>query len=238
MGSRGPASGPRKRPNRVAETSPMKAPDAFRTISEVAEELDLPQHVLRFWETRFKQIRPMKRGGGRRYYRPEDIDLLRGVRLLLYGEGFTIRGVQRLLKDKGVAFVVAVGQTGSVQTVTAAERAPEPKGYPTQRHRWRGSGRRRCDRAENGAAPPAPMAEGRLAPPPAGPIIDAARRGICAPAAPGADGGEAAQDRGGAFRADGGKAAARRGCVEARPAIEPVAGRHYSRASSERGAAW
>ena len=106
-----------------------KAPDAFRTISEVAGDLDLPQHVLRFWETRFSQIKPMKRGGGRRYYRPEDIDLLRGIRLLLYGEGFTIRGVQRLLKEKGVAFVVSVGQTGSVQTVTAAAEggAPAPK---------------------------------------------------------------------------------------------------------------
>jgi DNA-binding transcriptional MerR regulator len=99
----------------------MKAPDAFRTISEVASDLDLPQHVLRFWETRFSQIKPMKRGGGRRYYRPEDIDLLRGIRLLLYGEGFTIRGVQRLLKDKGVGFVVSVGQSGSVQTVTASD---------------------------------------------------------------------------------------------------------------------
>jgi DNA-binding transcriptional MerR regulator len=99
----------------------MKAPDAFRTISEVAGDLDLPQHVLRFWETRFVQIKPMKRGGGRRYYRPEDIDLLRGIRLLLYGEGFTIRGVQRLLKEKGVSFVVAAGQTGSVETVTAAQ---------------------------------------------------------------------------------------------------------------------
>ncbi len=111
----------RKRPSSVSDATSRKAPDAFRTISEVAEELELPQHVLRFWETRFTQIKPMKRGGGRRYYRPEDVDLLRGVRLLLYGEGFTIRGVQRLLKDKGVAFVVEVGQTGSVQTVTAAE---------------------------------------------------------------------------------------------------------------------
>ena len=99
----------------------MKGPDAFRTISEVAEELDLPQHVLRFWETRFSQIRPMKRGGGRRYYRPDDVDLLRGIRLLLYGEGFTIKGVQRLLREKGVTFVSAVGQTGSVETVTAAD---------------------------------------------------------------------------------------------------------------------
>jgi len=83
----------------------QKAPDAFRTISEVAEELDLPQHVLRFWETRFSQIKPMKRGGGRRYYRPDDISLLRGIRHLLYGEGYTIKGVQRILKDQGVRFV-------------------------------------------------------------------------------------------------------------------------------------
>ena len=87
-----------------------KAPDAFRTISEVAEELDLPQHVLRFWETRFSQIRPMKRGGGRRYYRPEDIDLLRGIRHLLYGDGYTIRGVQRILREQGVRTVQSVGQ--------------------------------------------------------------------------------------------------------------------------------
>lgn len=103
----------------------MKAPDAFRTISEVAEELDLPQHVLRFWETRFRQIHPMKRGGGRRYYRPDDVDLLRGIRLLLYGEGFTIKGVQRLLKEKGIGFVTAVGQTGSVETVTLDETGNE-----------------------------------------------------------------------------------------------------------------
>jgi DNA-binding transcriptional MerR regulator len=106
----------------------MKAPDAFRTISEVAEELDLPQHVLRFWETRFSQIKPMKRGGGRRYYRPEDVDLLRGVRLLLYSEGFTIRGVQRLLKEKGVAYVAEVGQTGSAAgaSAEAAEADAQP----------------------------------------------------------------------------------------------------------------
>ena len=82
-----------------------KSADAFRTISEVAEELDLPQHVLRFWETRFTQIRPLKRGGGRRYYRPDDIDLLRAIRHLLYGEGYTIKGVQRLLKDLGARTV-------------------------------------------------------------------------------------------------------------------------------------
>jgi DNA-binding transcriptional MerR regulator len=87
-----------------------KAPDAFRTISEVADDLDLPQHVLRFWESRFPQIRPMKRGGGRRYYRPEDIDLLRGIRHLLYGEGYTIRGVQRILREQGLRTVQSVGQ--------------------------------------------------------------------------------------------------------------------------------
>jgi DNA-binding transcriptional MerR regulator len=110
-----------------------KAPDAFRTISEVAGDLDLPQHVLRFWETRFTQIKPMKRGGGRRYYRPEDVDLLRGIRLLLYGEGFTIRGVQRLLKEKGVGFVVDVGQTGTVQTVTAAEGGETERPAPSRK---------------------------------------------------------------------------------------------------------
>ncbi|HEY8333084.1 MAG TPA: MerR family transcriptional regulator, partial [Tardiphaga sp.] len=82
-----------------------KAPDAFRTISEVAGDLDIPQHVLRFWETRFTQIKPMKRSGGRRYYRPDDVDLLRGIRRLLYGEGYTIRGVQRILKENGIKAV-------------------------------------------------------------------------------------------------------------------------------------
>jgi DNA-binding transcriptional MerR regulator len=92
-----------------------KAPDAFRTISEAAEELDLPQHVLRFWESRFREIKPMKRGGGRRFYRPDDIDLLRGIRHLLYGEGYTIRGVQRILREQGIKFVQAVWQEGAVQ---------------------------------------------------------------------------------------------------------------------------
>ena len=75
-----------------------KSPEAFRTISEVAEEMDLPQHVLRFWETRFPQIKPLKRGGGRRYYRPDDVDLLRAVKQLLYCEGYTIKCVQKLLR--------------------------------------------------------------------------------------------------------------------------------------------
>lgn len=87
-----------------------KSPDAFRTISEVATELDVPQHVLRFWETKFSQIKPLKRAGGRRYYRPGDVDLIRGIQVLLYGDGYTIKGVQRILKDQGIRFVVDNGR--------------------------------------------------------------------------------------------------------------------------------
>jgi DNA-binding transcriptional MerR regulator len=87
-----------------------KSPDAFRTISEVADDLDVPQHVLRFWETRFAHIKPLKRGGGRRYYRPDDVDLLKGIRQLLYGRGYTIKGVQRILKEDGIRFVQSVGR--------------------------------------------------------------------------------------------------------------------------------
>jgi DNA-binding transcriptional MerR regulator len=79
----------------------IKSPEAFRTISEVSKDLSLPQHVLRFWETKFVQIKPIKRGGGRRYYRPEDVDLLRGIKNLLYNDGYTIRGVQKVIKENG-----------------------------------------------------------------------------------------------------------------------------------------
>jgi DNA-binding transcriptional MerR regulator len=85
-----------------------KSPEAYRTIREVADSLDLPQHVLRFWETRFPQIRPLKRAGGRRYYRPEDIERLRLIRRLLYDEGYTIKGVQKLFKEQGVQALSAV----------------------------------------------------------------------------------------------------------------------------------
>ena len=103
-----------------------KAPEAFRTISEVANDLDLPQHVLRFWETRFQQIKPLKRGGGRRYYRPDDIDLLRGIRHMLYSEGYTIRGAQRILKDHGIKFVQNVWRAGAPQPARASQ-AVEPE---------------------------------------------------------------------------------------------------------------
>jgi DNA-binding transcriptional MerR regulator len=87
-----------------------KGPEAFRTISEAAEELSVPQHVLRFWETKFAFIRPMKRAGGRRFYRPHDIAVLKGVRRLLHDEGYTIKGVQRLHREQGIARLIAAGQ--------------------------------------------------------------------------------------------------------------------------------
>ncbi|MDX5359797.1 MAG: MerR family transcriptional regulator [Alphaproteobacteria bacterium] len=111
-----------------------KSPEAFRTISEVAAELEVPQHVLRFWETRFGQVRPLKRSGGRRYYRPEDIELLRGIRTLLYSEGLTIRGVQKILKEQGVRHVSDIGR-GMVDgadavAAAAAEAVPQPRPAP------------------------------------------------------------------------------------------------------------
>lgn len=102
---------------------PQKSTQAFRTISEVADDLDLPQHVLRFWETKFKQISPMKRGGGRRYYRPEDVELLRAIKALLHFDGYTIKGVQKLLSSGGLNSLSAASDTASTQE-TAVEPAP------------------------------------------------------------------------------------------------------------------
>src|SRR6195256_5202160 len=99
----------------AAYAFPHKSAEAFRTISEVAVELDVPQHVLRFWEGRFTQIKPVKRAGGRRYYRPEDVDLLRGIRTLLYGEGFTIKGVQKILRDRGHRHVAELGREKALE---------------------------------------------------------------------------------------------------------------------------
>jgi DNA-binding transcriptional MerR regulator len=116
-----------------------KTVDAFRTISEAAEEIGVPQHVLRFWETKFSFVRPMKRAGGRRFYRPQDIAVLRGVRTLLHDEGYTIKGVQRLHKEQGVRRLMASGQPageplGDIEPVVELEAfeiddeigAPEP----------------------------------------------------------------------------------------------------------------
>jgi DNA-binding transcriptional MerR regulator len=97
-----------------------KAPDAFRTISEVAEDLDLPQHVLRFWETRFPQIKPLKRGGGRRYYRPDDVMLLKGIRHLLYGEGYTIKGVQRIIREQGARHIMNLWHDSQNEAISDA----------------------------------------------------------------------------------------------------------------------
>ncbi len=110
-----------------------KAADAFRTISEVAEDLDVPKHVLRFWEARFPQIKPMKRGGGRRYYRPADLDLLRGIRHLLHDEGYTIKGVQKILREQGLDAVKTCWQPGKqldapAARVTAASQVAEVRG--------------------------------------------------------------------------------------------------------------
>ena len=102
-----------------------KSPEAFRTISEAAEELDVPQHVLRFWETKFSFIRPMKRAGGRRFYRPQDLAVLKGVRRLLHDEGYTIKGVQKLHKEQGVRRLLAVAQVevvpGAIETSGLSE---------------------------------------------------------------------------------------------------------------------
>lgn len=104
-----------------------KARDAFRTIGEVSEELDVPKHVLRFWESRFPQIKPMKRGGGRRFYRPEDVALLRGIHHLLHRSGYTIKGVQRILREDGVDHVkLADGMSAPL----AAARPPVADGPP------------------------------------------------------------------------------------------------------------
>jgi DNA-binding transcriptional MerR regulator len=102
-----------------------KGPEAFRTISEAADELNVPQHVLRFWETKFTFIRPMKRAGGRRFYRPSDIAVLQGVRRLLHDEGYTIKGVQRLHREQGVRRLVAAGQGGGVRAPAAESGLPQ-----------------------------------------------------------------------------------------------------------------
>lgn len=128
------ATHPDSRPRPV-----VKSAAAFRTISEVSAELDVPQHVLRFWETKFPQIRPLKRGGGRRYYRPEDVDLLRRIQSLLYREGYTIKGVQRLLREARPASEPEGAEAEHAepdlpeQAEAAAPQAPRPPLDETRR---------------------------------------------------------------------------------------------------------
>lgn len=110
----------------VDDARAEKAPGAFRTISEVADELDIPAHVLRFWESKFTQLNPMKRGGGRRYYRPVDVALLRGIRAMLYDEGLTIKGLQKVFRERGQRHVVAVGEGLEVAASVEDDDAPPP----------------------------------------------------------------------------------------------------------------
>ena len=112
-----------------ATRSGEKSPTAFRTISEVSDHLEVPQHVLRFWETKFTQVRPMKRGGGRRYYRPEDVELLRRIRKLLYADGYTIKGVQKLLRE-GAVKLDRKAQTVEVQPPAKDMEETENEGAP------------------------------------------------------------------------------------------------------------
>ena len=118
-----------------------KTQDAFRTIGEVAEALDLPQHVLRFWETKFSQIRPVKRAGGRRYYRPEDVQLVAAIRVLLYSEGYTIRGVQRILKEQGARALIAASRANGRALRAGARRRSRSRRRRAANRRWRTSTR-------------------------------------------------------------------------------------------------
>src|SRR5271157_1783146 len=108
-----------------------KSPEAFRTIREVADAMALPQHVLRFWETRFPQIRPLKRAGGRRYYRPDDVERLRLIKRLLYDEGYTIKGVQRLFKEQGVQALTSGGVEPRPAFAGGEPAAPQPGPGPS-----------------------------------------------------------------------------------------------------------
>lgn len=124
-----------------------KSPEAFRTISEAAEELDVPAHVLRFWESKFPQISPLKRAGGRRFYRPQDIVLLRGIKRLLYENGFTIKGARKFIKDHGTATVLEVGAGEDVAAPQAVDASDVESPRPGRRVKPRpeGSPRRALD---------------------------------------------------------------------------------------------
>jgi DNA-binding transcriptional MerR regulator len=145
-----------------------KAVGAYRTISEVGDELDIPQHVLRFWETRFPQIKPMKRSGGRRYYRPADVLLLKGIRRLLYGEGYTIKGVQRILATQGAGVVQRAGGASGEELADIAEAEPASSGLADVVERVRAAALLEEDAETRSEAEPEPIpaAEAAAAPEP------------------------------------------------------------------------
>lgn len=134
------SSQPVEAPSTRSSRRSRKSASAFRTISEVANELDVQQHVLRFWETKFSQVRPLKRGGGRRYYRPEDVALLKSIHHLLYTEGYTIKGVQKLLREQGKNAVVQNNKPATDKPVegagasVSAPMAPKPQVAVTEQH--------------------------------------------------------------------------------------------------------
>ena len=138
-----------------------KAAEAFRTIGEVADELDVPKHVLRFWEGKFPQIRPMKRGGGRRYYRPEDMELLRGIRHLLHAEGYTIKGVQKILREQGVDQVKVITRA-AIEAATAGARGRRKARNDAQSGRGKLSA---APASDTGTAVVAPLASSATATP-------------------------------------------------------------------------
>ena len=167
-----------------------KGPEAFRTISEVAAELDLPQHVLRFWETKFAQVKPIKRAGGRRYYRPGDIELLRGIRSLLYGEGYTIRGVQRILREQGARKVIGLARGEPLTDIPPDEPGPrdEPRfdfededDAPPVRPGRAVLAARAVDAAEEAEAEEAEQDDGEPVPPPRRRPPDAGGAAVSAP---------------------------------------------------------
>lgn len=127
-----------------------KSADAFRTISEVSTELDVPKHVLRFWEQRFKQLKPLKRGGGRRFYRPEDVELIKGIKTLLNRDAYTIRGVQRILKEQGVEIVKRLASGDAAALLAAAPVLGEGASPPAPKER-RTASSRKPQRARNEA---------------------------------------------------------------------------------------
>jgi DNA-binding transcriptional MerR regulator len=126
-----------------------KSADAFRTISEVSTELDVPKHVLRFWEQRFKQLKPLKRGGGRRFYRPEDVELIKGIKTLLNRDAYTIRGVQRILKEQGIEIVKRLAMGDATALLSAAPPIGEASPSPVSKGR-RAPAARKSRRARSG----------------------------------------------------------------------------------------